>query len=119
MKVVDPKTLIVDIEKLIETVKNNSQQPQIDETEISEKIQELETISHDSWQIGCGHDLIQILSLGLCKIWGTRSAREVQHNILERELRLAYEKVFFTKTNLYTLIKNWEANNQGYKVRLS
>lgn len=115
-KFVDKKTVIIDILKLIKTIKDHSQQPQLKETEIRSKIQELEKIDPDNWQICCGHDLILILSIGLCQIWGTSNSNEVKADILERELRLAYEQVFFTQTNLYTLIKTWETNNKPYRV---
>jgi hypothetical protein len=115
-KFVDKKTLIIDMVKLINAVKNNSQQRQLDETVIESKIEVLEAISQDSWHICCGHDLISILSIALCKVWGTWNTKEVKSDILERELRLAYEKIFFTETNLYTLIQTWETKNKYYRV---
>jgi hypothetical protein len=55
---------------------------------------------------------MQILTA--CKI--TNKAADVEPNSLERNLRLAYETVYFYKTQLYSEIRLWETNNQPFKV---
>jgi hypothetical protein len=35
---------------------------------------------------------------------------------LERSLRLAYEEVYFRKTQLWVNIRQWESNNQLFQV---
>ncbi|NEP15226.1 MAG: hypothetical protein F6K14_34670 [Symploca sp. SIO2C1] len=72
--------------------------------------------SHDPWQVCCGHDLVEILSVSLRKTFGSNKAAEVEPNRLERNLRLAYEKAYFLKTHLYLKIRTWEANNQPFQV---
>ncbi|ACK64718.1 conserved hypothetical protein [Rippkaea orientalis PCC 8801] len=116
-KFVNNETLLIDdIIKFIKTVKDHSQKPNLDEINIKQKIEKLENNNHDLWQICCGHDLICILSIGLCKKWGSWDTNKVKPEDLERELRLAYEKDFFTTTELYQLIQHWENNNSPYKI---
>lgn len=52
-------------------------------------------VSHDDWCTGCGHDVIGILSIGLRKAIGSSTAGAVSPDILERSLRLAYERAYF------------------------
>ncbi|WP_235526445.1 hypothetical protein [Nostoc piscinale] len=47
---------------------------------------------------------------------GTNKAADVEPNALERSLRLAYEEVYFCKTQLYLNIRTWESQNQPFKV---
>lgn len=116
-KFINKESLLIDgIIKLIKTVKDNSQKANLDENGIKQSIEELENQNHDPWQICCGHDLICILSIGLCKKWGSWNTNEVKSETLERELRLAYEKEYFTKTELYQLLQDWEKNNSPYKI---
>lgn len=116
-KFLKKETLLIDnIKELIKTVKNNSQKSHLDENDIKQNIEDLEKQNYDLLQICCGHDLICILSIGLCKRWGSWNTNEVKPETLERELRLAYEKEFFTSTELYQLIQDWENNNNPYKI---
>jgi hypothetical protein len=71
---------------------------------------------YDPWQVCCGHDLVEILSLGLRRAIGSNKAADVAPNSLERCLRLAYEEVYFARTQLYVEIRVWESHNQPFKV---
>lgn len=84
--------------------------------DIQTSINSLKHDSHDPWQVGCGHDLICILSIGLSKKWGSWNYNDVKPDILERELRLAYEESYFRKTQLSASIQKWEENNQPYQI---
>ncbi len=72
--------------------------------------------SYDPWQVCCGHDLVEILSVGLRKAIGSHKAADIEANSLERCLRLAYEEVYFSQTRLYVEIRLWESHNQPFKV---
>lgn len=71
---------------------------------------------HDPWQVCCGHDLVEILSFGLRKAIGSAKASDIEPNSLERSLRLAYEKTYFYKIQMYLSICSWENNNQPFTV---
>ncbi|ACK69314.1 conserved hypothetical protein [Gloeothece citriformis PCC 7424] len=117
-KFINKKNLSLDVLILITTVKNHSQKLSLQEQEIQEKINQLKKNNHDLWQVCCGHDLICLLSIALCKAIGSCKHTEVETEILERELRLAYEGSFFLSTHLYSLIKVWENKNLPYLVLL-
>ncbi len=115
-KFVDDRTLILNQSELIKTVKNNSQKQGLDEPEIIAKMDSLKTNAQDMWYVCCGHDMICILSIALCKALGTRNSKQVEPDVLEKDLRLAYESSHFRLTQLYTAIQDWEKNNQPFQI---
>lgn len=115
-KFIDKSTLDINNSKMIKAVKEHSQKLSLKEIDIQTSINSLKHDSHDPWQVGCGHDLICILSIGLSKKWGSWNYNDVKPDILERELRLAYEESYLRKTQLYASIKQWEENHQPYQI---
>ncbi|MEQ8752940.1 MAG: DUF4435 domain-containing protein [Coleofasciculus sp. G1-WW12-02] len=115
-KFIDKATLVIDTAKLIKAVKDHSQKLALIDQDIQESIETLENSTHDPWQVCCGHDIICILSMGLSKVWGSWKTNDVKPDILERELRLAYEDSYFYRTQLYKSIQQWEVNNKPYQV---
>jgi Protein of unknown function (DUF4435) len=114
-KFIDEQTLKIDLTKLVEEVKNKSQKPNLQSSDLQQRIIKQSSI-HDPWQVCCGHDLVEILSLGLRKAIGSNNPSDVEPSCLERSLRLAYEATYFCKTQLYLSIRSWEASNQKFKV---
>lgn len=115
-KFVDDRTLVLNQSELIKTVKNNSQKLGLDEQEIIVKMDSLKTNTQDIWYICCGHDMICILSIALCKALGSCNSKEVEPNVLEKYLRVAYESADFRLTKLYIAIQTWEQTNQPFEV---
>ncbi len=115
-KFVDDKTLTLNESKLMETVKNNSQKQGLDEQEIRAKMDSLKTDAQDMWYVCCGHDMICILSIALCKALGSCNSKQVEPDVVEKDLRLAYESSHFRLTQLYTAIQRWEKTNQPFQV---
>jgi Protein of unknown function (DUF4435) len=123
---IDDRTIHLDERKLINEVKNKSQpaaKPALaDPTDIQKRIAAKKQDSHDPWQICRGHDLVEILSIGLRKAWGSNDAIDVvprsneRKSTLESQLSLAYEAAYFLKTQLYQEIMTWESSNQPFKV---
>ncbi len=100
---------------LIQEVKNKSQ-ASFDNQDIQQQIAAQKSNNHDCWQVCCGHDLVEILSLGLRKAIGTMKSSEIEPESLERSLRLAYEEVYFRQTQLYANICQWENKNALFQV---
>ncbi len=118
-KFVDEQNLQIDELKLIQEVKNKSQNLSLDSRDIQQQLTTKKSGSHDCWQVCCGHDLVEIMSLGLRKAIGTMKPSDVGSDSLERFLRVAYEEVYFQKTQLYADIQKWEVDNQSFKVLFS
>jgi hypothetical protein len=115
-KFVDDRTLILNESKLIQTVKNHSQKQGLDEKQIRANMDSLKTDTQDMWHVCCGHDMIAILSIALCKALGSCNSKQVEPNVLEINLRLAYESAHFRETKLYRSIQRWEQTNKPFEV---
>jgi hypothetical protein len=84
--------------------------------EMQSEVDALANPGHDLWHVCCGHDLIELLSIGLRKVLGERQAAHVKREALEQQLRLAYEEGYFQSTVLYVAIVAWERRNPPFKV---
>ena len=123
-KFVSRETLTVDIQKLVNAVKEKSYKAELDRARKlaimncnpQASMAQLKNDTHDHWHICCGHDLVSVLSIGLCKAIGSCNANDVKPDVLERSLRLAFERPHFQKTHLYSSIQNWEKTNQPFVV---
>ncbi len=115
-KFVERSDLQIDVPRLIEEVKNNSQQHGLDDRDIRSQIESLRDPQHDPWQICCGHDLVAVLSFALRRTIAARNPTDVKPEALERALRLAYESVYFRDSELYKSIRSWESANPSYKA---
>ena len=115
-KFIDKKNLSIDIDKLIISIKNNSQKLSLDEQQIKQDLSAISDENHDPWQLCCGHDFIGILAIALCKVLGTWNANDVKTEVLERELRLAYELSYFYQTQIYQLMVNWQSNHHPDQI---
>lgn len=113
---IDKQTLQINELQLIREIKNKSQALSLKDEELQHKLTSQKSNNYDPWQVCCGHDLVEILSIALQKAIGSNKATDVELNTLERSLRLAYEKIYFHNTQLYSNICIWESNNQPFKV---
>ena len=121
-KFINREKLTINIAQLIKIAQSHtsnnrgSYKPPLKDDEIHVKIQQLSSNSHDPWHVCCGHDVINILSIGLCKAIGSNNSKEVKSDQLEMCLRLAYEQSYFSQTQLYLAIQNWEKVNAAFIV---
>lgn len=113
---IDKEKLSINIDKLIRSIKNNSQKLSLDEQQIKQDLSVISDENHDPWQLCCGHDFIDILAIALCKVLGTWNANDVKTEVLERELRLAYELSYFYQTQIYQLMVNWQSNHHPDQI---
>ena len=113
---IDKENLSINIDELIRSFKNKSQKPSLDEQQIKQDLSVISDENHDPWQLCCGHDFISILAIALCKVLGTWNANDVKTEVLERELRLAYELSYFYQTQIYQLMVNWQSNHHPDQI---
>ncbi|NCR38983.1 MAG: DUF4435 domain-containing protein [Microcystis aeruginosa W13-11] len=117
-KFIDKKNLnlSISIDKLIISIKNHSQKLSLDEQQIKQDLSVISDENHDPWQLCCGHDFISILAIALRKVLGSLTANDVKTEVLERELRLAYELSYFYQTQIYQLMVNWQSNHHPDQI---
>jgi hypothetical protein len=123
-KFVDKETLRIDLMKLIHVVKERSynnhqdkaQKHVIRECDPQKSVEQIKSDAHDGWHICCGHDLVNMLSLGLTRTLGTHNTRSVEPEMIEKLLRLAYEYSHFRQTHLYASIRIWEETNAPFVI---
>jgi hypothetical protein len=113
---VDRRTLSLHRRDMVTAVKNNSRQHSLIEEAILADLESLAVGGHDPWHVCCGHDLICLLSLGLRSLFGSCNAVDVRPEVLEQNLRLAFEQAQFSTTGLFQTIRQWEKANQPYRI---
>jgi hypothetical protein len=112
----DKKKLTVNIDKMVTIVKNNSTMYDINSEEFENKIHALEEQGYDLLHICNGHDVVEVLAIGLKKVFGNRRARCMNAETLEGIMRIAYDYSCFVSTQLYASIKDWEKSNRPFRV---
>lgn len=107
----------IDSYKMVEEILAGSKKQKIiDKQVLLRELKKLQKEEHNLWQICCGHDLIEVFSIGLIEIFGDYNAKNLTSGQLEGSFRLAYQINYFQKTELYKKILEWEAKDKEYKV---
>ena len=107
---VDVDTWTVDGDKLARAVTSGGSPH--DSDELKRRIAELPFA--DPWRVAHGHDMIQILRIGLKRVLGALPASEGTEDIA-RVLRVAMSPEGLQKTTLYEDMRAWESAN-AYQV---
>lgn len=94
-------------------------QNQYEVKEISKWLKESVNAYDDLWQVCCGHDLMEWLTVGLVHLFGNYNAKKLFPGQLEGSFRLAYHEVFFKETQLYKGLQEWERKNTTYHLFVS
>ncbi len=115
-KFVNVKKLSLNKEMLIDRVENHSGVGALDKDNLLMKMKTIANMGHDLWHLCCGHDLVEILSIGLCRVLGKNNKSDVKPEKLETSLRLGYELAYFADTTLFQLICRWQEENAPYVV---
>src|SRR5699024_8119119 len=89
-------------EKLLETIKRyyNQNLPKTNE-EIIKELETLDLSKYEILDIVHGHDLSNIIVIGLKKVIGKSSLNNTKRDEVERALRLSYSREEFAKTQIY------------------
>jgi Protein of unknown function (DUF4435) len=101
-KIVSKDAFDIDVDALIRTVMAAGAAEGTTAERVRQRLAEEMGETYDQWQLCQGHDLTNLLAIGVRKFWGRGSvgAEEV-----ERGLRLAYEQAFFWQSLLGQAIK--------------
>ncbi len=115
-KFIERDSLLLNIEKLIEEVKNNSNRHDITNSSLLLGIEEIKNFGYDPWQICTGADLLGILSFGLRSTLGNNKAGDVNDEKLRQALRLAYRNEDFEESEIKHSLHLWEVQNHPFKI---
>lgn len=113
---VDDARIEVRLDKLVKAIKNNSQMHTLDDDDLICKCNAILGEPHSLFELACGHDVSQLLSIGLRSTLGSNNASAVDLDRIEASLRLAYESTFFDCTKLKVKVSEWEDRNPGRVV---
>lgn len=111
--------LSTDINLLLEHLKIISKGPEFDKDNLIKQYEELIAQDLDLLQVCTGDDLIEIIAFGLKNIFGNGRASYLTRDLLNKDLRIAYNHEYFKITLLHDQIKTWESLNMSYKVLMS
>lgn len=112
---VDTKNLALNYNQFISELINNSPRNKVARSKIIYEGNFLKYQNKDPWIICSGHDLTNILLIGLRNIFGYNTGKLTRKK-LEAILRLSYEFRFFQNTNLFNKLKLWEQKNNPYQI---
>lgn len=109
----DKSTLVVDEQRLIRAIASHSRQA-LHEDRVTHALAALRARAsveeYDDWDLCCGHDLIELLKLGLRKLFGTCSTSRVDG--LERVLlQSVYHEAEFMQSSLWATLKQWQSEH--------
>jgi hypothetical protein len=114
---VNQTELEIDIKKLTDYVLIQSKKQGILKAEnIIKEVEKLVNKKRNLWDVCCGHDLIEVLSIGFTHIFGDYNAKNLFSGNLEGSFRLAYEYHYFARTELYHFLENWQKENSNYCI---
>ncbi len=111
---VNRDTLKLDVDKLLPRLLSNSRFPV--SKEWCEKAMASCTQGQDSRQLCCGHDVVEILSIGLRHAIGSLADKRALPQNVASVLRLAFDSSDLERTELYACIREWEARNPPYVI---
>ncbi len=112
---VEAATLNLEIEKLVEAVLRNSSVPIRRRAGLIREISKTAGI-HPLRQICNGHDVIELLAIGLRRAIGSRDAKTAAPSNVASLLRLAFGHRDFFETQLYQSIRDWERQHSPFRV---
>ncbi len=114
---VNPENLEVDLIKLVEYILVHSKKHNVfNSSQIVKELKSFIKNTNSLWDVCCGHDLIEILTIGFIYIFGEYNAKNLFSGNLEGSFRLAYDYHSFRMSNLYKSLSKWEQINSSYSL---
>ena len=115
-KFIDKESLRIDRGAFLREVMNRSRRNDLSHEELRQEIVAIHASLEDHWLVCKGKDMVEVLEYGLRKALGTKRERKVDSKVLQRSLRLAFERRDLEKSQLGRDLRDWEARNPGYSV---
>ncbi|NLN72341.1 MAG: DUF4435 domain-containing protein [Thermoplasmatales archaeon] len=115
---IDRRTLQCDIRSMVDEVIYNSHSPNFNAKELRKRLEEEMDHNRDPWIVCRGHDLVDILVIGLRYIFGSYNCSNMRCGELGGALRLAFDMEHFADTDLYHITSQW-ADERGLRLWIS
>ncbi len=117
------KTLQLNEDELRRAIAIRTSKPRFYLDTHAAELESLRSCNPDPWHVCCGHDVVEVLAIGLRRVFSKVSGdsanktkpAEIRGEQLEKSLRLAFHPVDFFSTDLATKILQWEARS-GFVV---
>lgn len=118
-KFLSERSLEIDASELLEAVRGQQggrgTSPPTREI-MSQAMGELAAMNADPWHVCRGHDLVEVLAIGLRRVLGERNDADVRPDRLELMLRLAFDKEYFLATKLFKAMLAWQVANAPFRL---
>lgn len=114
-KAVDKTSLVVDLGGAAQRLLQSNDYP-ITTEEFLNYVVPLFDKAFSLPQLCCGHDAVQLMSVGLRGLLGSRQAKEVEPDHLVEILRMVFQHSDLRKTTLFRRVRTWEAVNPPFRV---
>jgi hypothetical protein len=111
----DRNSLDIDVEQLATILMSRSKSFVGLRDDLIHNLTELDVFT-DLNEMCVGHDILELLAIGLRKCVGSCKAVDCTAELLGRLLRLAYSFDDFVTTNLYKELRRWEHENRTYRL---
>jgi hypothetical protein len=112
------QSLTINVDDMIKTVLNKSQRFDLTPAKVRNGVDAILAEGHPRSMMCVGHDVVEILAIGLRRVLGSKSPSEVSRERLELDLRLAYETPFFRNSELFSRLLRWEEENLEFSFGL-
>ncbi len=112
---INPTNLSLNLIQLLKAICNNSPSARKTVTGLMDAIVAIKKEKLNFWQVCRGHDVVDILTVGL-KAFGTSYGREMKPEIIGKWLRGNFSQEHFSQTELYDRIQKWQDENKPFIV---
>ncbi|MDQ3915013.1 MAG: DUF4435 domain-containing protein [Actinomycetota bacterium] len=116
-RVVNPETLEIDVERLVETVLQRSGISLSCKSDVLVGIGSVLSEDQDPKQLCCGHDVLFLVWTGLKRALASRAGAELPTpDHVERTFRTGYDLSDLLETNVFARIIEWEERNPPFVI---
>ena len=113
---IDRTNMKIDIDLMLREVVSVSRPLSMEEDALRRELDKLVAAAVDLYSICNGHDVVDILTMGLRAAFGCRRASHLSMDAVDVMLRLAFEPAHFYRTELYRSIQSWQDSNAPFVV---
>jgi uncharacterized protein DUF4435 len=113
---VDRRSLHVDEGRLVQRILQNTANPKVSLNQVLVGSKRHQPALAAARQICNGHDIVEILSVGLRRSLGSCDAKTASVDNVSKLLRLSFDSRYLKACGLESAFRSWEGRNQGYRV---